>query len=296
MGVIVPKGLPAAQVLRGEGLQVRERETVLPEGAPQSVQIVILNLMPTKEATETQLLRVLGGTKREIEVTLLAPATHESKNTAQEHIERFYTTFDRMRGGRIDGLIVTGAPVEMLAFEQVDYWEELAGIMDWARQNIRSTYYICWAAQAAMYRFFGIRKYPLEEKCFGIFEHSFTGAQHPLLRGVKQPFLAPHSRHTQVLAEEICAAEGIELLAASEAAGVYLAAERDGRSIFVTGHSEYDADTLKKEYDRDVSRGLPIRVPVNYYPGDDPEREPPLSWRGHSKELYGSWIENIVCG
>jgi len=296
MPIVIPKGLPAAETLRTEGMDVIEREGVLPMAKEDSVQIGILNLMPTKEATETQLLRALGSTSRTVEVTLLASETHESKNTAQEHIDRFYTGFSQLKKGRIDALVVTGAPVEMLEFEQVDYWEELCGVMDYARTNIKSTYYICWAAQAALYRFFGIGKHALEEKCFGVFAHRFTGETHALLKDMDEPFLAPHSRHTTVLAEDIARSEGLALLAASDDAGAYLAAETNGRSVFVTGHSEYDADTLKREYDRDVGRGLPIRVPVNYYPDDDPARPPEATWRAHSRQIYGSWIENIVCG
>lgn len=295
MALIVPKGLPAVQTLRAEGLDIAEKDTVLPIEKADCVHISVLNLMPTKEATETQILRVLGSGKRTVEITLLAPATHASKNTAQEHLDRFYTTFDRAKDLPMDGLVVTGAPVEMLPFEEVDYWPELTAIMDYAREKIKSTYYICWAAQAALYHFHGVNKYPLEGKCFGVFEHFCTGAEHPLLRGVDMPFPAPHSRHTEVRAEEIDAAEGVVLLAKSSLAGAYLAAEPDGRSIFVTGHSEYDADTLKHEYDRDVSRNLPISVPYHYYPDDDPAREPPLVWRAHSLQLYQSWIENIVC-
>lgn len=295
MPVIIPRGLTAAETLRAEGIEVIERAGKEPEGAKGSVQIGIVNLMPTKEATETQLLRALAGTGRMIEAALIAPETHESKNTAQEHIARFYNAFGEAKRRRMDGLIVTGAPVEMLEFEDVDYWEELCGIMDHARREIRSTLYICWAAQAALYRFFGIGKRPLAAKCFGVFEHRFTGAEHALLRGMDEPFLAPHSRHTEVAAGEIERAEGVRLLALSDEAGAYLAAEDDGRSVFVTGHSEYDADTLKKEYDRDVGRGLPIGIPVRYYPEDDPKRQPEAVWREHSRQIYGSWIENIVC-
>lgn len=294
MAIYVPKGLPAVPILRGEGLAANEKAGVLP--GEQGVRIAILNLMPTKEATETQILRVLASGKRDVDITLLRTATHESKNTAQEHLDRFYTTIESVRDMPIDGLVVTGAPVEMLEFEEVDYWPELVEIMNWADGHVKSTYYICWAAQAALYHFHGVKKEPLPGKCFGIFEHTALVPEHRLLRGVDRVFPAPHSRHTQVRAEEIERAPGVVLLAKSDLAGAYLAAAEDGRRVYVTGHSEYDADTLKREYDRDIGKGLEISVPYHYYPNDDPSQPPPLIWRTHSVQLYQSWLENCVCG
>ncbi|MDO4739657.1 MAG: homoserine O-succinyltransferase [Eubacteriales bacterium] len=295
MAICIPAALPAAALLRAEGLEVHEREGAAGRTAPECVQIGIVNLMPTKQTTEAQILRLLAGAGRPVEAAFFAPLSHVCKNTPQEHIDAFYADLAQIERMQPDGLIVTGAPVEMLEFEQVDYWNELVRLMDHARAQIRSTLYICWAAQAALYHFFGVRKYPLPEKCFGVFAHRFTGAAHPLLRGMDEPFLAPHSRHTQVLCEEIERTPGLRLLAKSEAAGAYLAAEEDGRSVFVTGHSEYDAHTLRLEYERDRSRGLPIRVPVGYFPEDDPAKEPPLTWRAHSQQLYGSWLSELVC-
>lgn len=295
MAILLPKGIPAAASLRGEGLTVFEKETRRPAGQEGAVRIALLNLMPTKEATETQLSRVLAAGDMLVDVTLLRTASYESKNTAQEHLDRFYLTFEEVRDLCFDGLIVTGAPVEMLEFEQVDYWPELVRIMDRARETRLPAYYICWAAQAALYHFHGVHKYPLPAKCFGIFEHRAVKRTHPLLRGVDHPFPAPHSRHTEVRAADIENAQGVEMLALSDIAGAYLAASADGLNVYVTGHSEYDADTLKKEYDRDVSRGLEIAVPYHYYPDDDPSREPPLIWRAHSVQIYQSWLKNIVC-
>lgn len=296
MALLVPRGLPAASLLRAERLTVDEKDVLaIAPGEKNAVRIAILNLMPTKEATETQLLRVLGSGNRLVDVTFLRTQTHTSQNTAQEHLDAFYTTLSQARDLPYDGLVVTGAPVEMLEFEEVDYWPELVDVMEWAEKHVRSTYYICWAAQAALWHFYGVRKYPLSAKCFGIFEHRLVQTSHPLVRSLPETFPAPHSRHTEVRAEEIQAAPGLVLLAASDIAGVYLAASEDARHVFATGHSEYDADTLKREYDRDVSRNLPIDVPYHYYPDDDPSLPPPLTWRAHSVQIYQSWIENCLC-
>lgn len=294
MAIILPEGLPAADILHAEGLQVFEKGCKEPDMQAKSVRIAILNLMPTKEATETQLSRVLASGEGLVDVTLLRTGSHASKNASQEHLDRFYLTFDDVRDIRFDGLIVTGAPVEMLEFEDVDYWPELVAVMDWAKEKKLPAYYICWAAQAALYHFHGVQKHPLPEKCFGIFEHRALPAAHPLLRDMDGVFHAPHSRHTEVRAKEIQDAPGVMLLAVSDMAGAYLAASEDGLNVYVTGHSEYDADTLKKEYDRDIAKGLPIAVPHHYYPDDDPAKQPPLVWRGHSVQLYQSWLKNVV--
>ncbi len=297
MAVLIKQGLPAAQVLRAEGISVQEKaETAICFAAENAVRIAILNLMPTKETTETQLLRALGSGNRLIDVTFLHPQSHTSKNTDAGHLAQFYTTLESVRDLPYDGLIVTGAPVEMLEFGEVDYWDELCAVMDWAEGHVKSTYYICWAAQAALWHFYGIQKYPLPGKCFGVFGHTAKNRQHILIRNLPETFLAPHSRHTQVLAADIEAAEGLLLLAESDLAGAYLAASKDGRRVFATGHSEYDFDTLKREYDRDVAKDLPIDVPYNYYPDDDPAKTPVAVWREHSIQLYQSWIENCVLG
>lgn len=296
MALLIAKGLPACEELRAEGLEIIEKDTVCPdETAGDAVRIAILNLMPTKEATERQLLRVLGSGRRNIDVTFLHTETHEAKNAAQEHLQKCYTVFSKAKELRFDGLIVTGAPVEMLPFEDVDYWQELLSVMDWADGHVKSSFYICWAAQAALWHFYSIGKHVLPEKCFGIFEHELIAPGHKLAEGFPKAFPAPHSRHTHVLARDINAAPGLQLLAQSDIAGVYIAASGDGRRVFVTGHSEYEPDTLQREYERDVAKGLPIHVPHHYFPDDDPAKEPPLVWREHSIMLYQNWIENCIC-
>lgn len=258
------------------------------------MRVAILNLMPTKIATETQLLRLLGNSALQVDVTLLHTASHASKNTDADHLLKHYTTFDRVRNEKFDGLIITGAPVEQMEFEDVDYWPEIAAIIDWADTAVSSTFNICWGAQAALYRKYGIPKYPLPKKMFGVFEHRTLAPRDRLLRGFDDVFLAPHSRHTEVRRADIDRVAGIEILAESDEAGVYIVGSRDGRHVFVTGHSEYDPLTLKAEYDRDVARGLPIDVPRNYYPDDDPSRPPMVRWRGHANLLYANWLNYYV--
>jgi homoserine O-succinyltransferase/O-acetyltransferase len=244
--------------------------------------------------TETQLLRLLGNTSLQVNITLVHMGSHESKNTPIEHLEAFYEPLDRVLHERFDGLIITGAPVETLPFEEVDYWDELVGLMDWSRKSVWSTMHICWGAQAGLYHHYGIPKLPLGEKMFGLFHHRALDLKEPLLRGFDEEFLAPHSRHTEVRGEDIAAHPGLKLLAASDEAGAYIAASRDGRDVFVTGHPEYDRLTLKAEYDRDVAKGLPIKVPANYFPGDDPGSPPLMTWRSHAHLLYANWLNYYV--
>jgi homoserine O-succinyltransferase len=253
--------------------------------------------MPTKVATETQLLRLLSNSALQVEITLLHTATHESKNTDAEHLLNHYFTFDEIKNNKYDGLIITGAPIEQMPFEEVDYWEELTQIMDWADTNVESNFYICWGAQAGLYHRYGVPKYPLPQKMFGVYKHrilsSAAGAV-PLLRGFDDIFLAPHSRHTEIRREDIEKVDELQLLAESDEAGVYMVGSKDGRHIFVTGHSEYDPLTLKSEYDRDVNKGLPIQVPQNYYPKDDTTQNPQVLWRGHANLLYANWLNYYV--
>ena len=291
--VKIPNDLPARRVLAGENIFVMTEERATHQEI-RPLRILILNLMPTKEVTETQLLRVIGNTPLQVEVTLLRTSTYVSRNTAGEHLEAFYKTFDEVRDQKFDGLIITGAPVEMMPFEEVDYWHELTAIIEWAEKHVFFTLYICWAAQAGLYYHYGIPKYPLQKKCFGVFTHRVLIPSSPVVRGFDSEFLAPHSRHTEVLAEDIDWVDELDLLAVSDQAGVYLAASKDGKRVFVTGHSEYDADTLRLEYERDVKKGLPIEVPVNYFPDDDPARPPRVQWRAHSMLLFQNWLNYCV--
>lgn len=258
------------------------------------LQIAILNLMPTKVATENQLLRLLGNTPLPIEATLLRMGSHHSKNTPEEHLLRYYQTFDQIRAHSFDALVVTGAPVEHLPFEQVDYWQELQKLFDWGLSNVFSLLYICWGAQAALYHHFGISKYPLPAKQFGVFPHRVIEQNISLLSGFDDVFYAPHSRHTEVRRADIEKVPDLKILVESDEAGIYIIASQDGRQIFITGHSEYDPLTLKSEYDRDVAAGLPIAIPVNYYPEDDPSRQPIVRWRGHAYLLFVNWLNYYV--
>ena len=293
MPLKIPDGLPAAEILS------RENIFVMPSFRAESqdiraLRIAILNIMPTKIVTETQLVRLLSNTALQLEVVLLQTASHKSKNTSAEHLEAFYKSFGQVRHEKFDGLIVTGAPVETLEFEQVDYWSELCEIMAWSRTNIYSALYICWGAQAALYYHYGIKKYPLEKKMFGVFPHEVTNCGHPLVRGFDDIFYAPHSRHTEIRRGHIERVPELELLAYSQEAGVYLVASKNRREFFVTGHSEYDHDTLASEYFRDKGKGLKIDVPVNYFPGVDDARPPKNIWRGHAHLLFSNWLNYFV--
>lgn len=293
MPIKIPDNLPAADILKSENIFVMGEDRALHQDI-RPLRIAILNLMPTKIVTETQLLRLIGNSPLQVEITLLRTASHESKNTSEEHLLNFYLTIDDVRKERFDGLIITGAPVEHLPFEEVDYWEELVDIMEWRKNHAFSTLYICWGAQAGLYHQFGIPKYPLPEKMFGVFKHRVNRKYVPLMRGFDDFFYAPHSRHTEIRAEDIHQVPELDLLSESDEAGVYLLATRDQRQVFVTGHSEYDPLTLKAEYDRDVRLGLPIRIPANYYPDDDPNRIPEVRWRGHSNLLFVNWLNYYV--
>jgi homoserine O-succinyltransferase/O-acetyltransferase len=296
MPVKIPTTLPARTTLEQENIFIMDEERAMHQDI-RALRVAILNLMPTKIATETQLLRLLSNSALQVEVTLLHTATHDSKNTDADHLLNHYLTFNDIRGEKFDGLIVTGAPVEQMPFDEVDYWKELSQIFEWAESNVESAFYICWGAQAALYHRYGIPKYDLQRKMFGVFEHRIitpsSGAV-PLLRGFDDVFLAPHSRHTEIRREDIEKVAEIQILAESEEAGVYIVGSKDGRHLFITGHSEYDPLTLKGEYDRDVRKGLPIHVPKNYYPNDDPSQPPTVRWRGHANLLYSNWLNYYV--
>ena len=293
MPIQIPNNLPAASVLQEENIFVMSENRATTQDI-RPLEIVVLNLMPTKIVTETQLSRLLGNTPLQVRLELMHTKTHIAKNTAQEHLLNFYKTFDELKDRKFDGMVITGAPVENLPFEEVDYWQELCEIMEWSKTHVHSTFHICWGAQAGLYYHYGIDKHPLEEKLFGVFEHTRDYPRSILLRGFDDNFWAPHSRHTTVFREEIEAVPGLKILASSKEAGVYAMMNKNGRQIFVTGHSEYDPDTLEKEYLRDKRAGLPISVPKNYYPNDDDTQAPIVRWRGHANLLFSNWLNYFV--
>lgn len=293
MPVRIPNDLPARAELEDENIFVMTYDRATHQDI-RPLRIAVLNIMPTKLVTETQLLRLLGNTSLQVNITFVRMGSHESKNTPMEHLEAFYQPLESLLSDRFDGLVITGAPVETLEFESVDYWSELCQLFEWARKNVWSTLHICWGAQAGLYYHYGIKKYPLDEKMFGLFQHRALDLSDPLLRGFDEVFYAPHSRHTEVRREDIEAESALKLLAVSEKAGVYLAVSRDGREVYVTGHPEYDRLTLKAEYDRDVAKGLPIKVPANYFPADDPRLPPLMTWRSHAHLLYANWLNYYV--
>ena len=293
MPICIADRLPARRILESENIFVMSENRALHQDI-RPLRILILNLMPTKIETETQLLRQLSNTPLQVDVTLLHAATHTSKNVPPEHLEHFYRSFDEVKDAHYDGLIITGAPVEKLEFEQVDYWDELCEIMAWSKRNVYSTVHICWGAQAALYYHFGISKYNLEHKLTGVFEHHPLVPTHPLLRGFDDTFFMPHSRYTQVNEQDILAHHELRVLAASDEAGPSLIVTEDGRQIFVMGHWEYDRYTLAQEYARDMERGLDPDIPVNYFPGDDPSAEPMMQWRSHAFMLFSNWLNYFV--
>ncbi len=295
MPIKVSDSLPAIEILNNENIFVITETRALTQDI-RPLEIAVLNLMPTKVETETQLLRVLGNTPLQINVQFIHTKTHISKNTSKSHIETFYKTFDDIKDSKFDGLIITGAPVETMKFEDVDYWEELCQIMEWSKENVTSTFHICWGAQAALYYHYGVPKISMDEKVFGVFEHTVNAdKKHKmLLRGFDDTFYAPHSRHTGVNKEDVEKVSALEILAESPEAGVYIITDKNERRFFITGHSEYDADTLQKEYMRDVNRGLEIKVPINYFPDDDPTKAPIVKWRAHANLLYSNWLNYFV--
>lgn len=293
MPIKTQSDLPAKEILENENIFVMDENRALHQDI-RPLQVLILNNMPIKQDTELQLLRALSNTPLQIDVTFMTVKSHVSQNTSASHLNKFYITLDDVRDKKFDGMIITGAPVEDISFEEVDYWEETREILDWAETHVTSTLYICWAAQAAFYHYYGINKAQLPHKLFGVYEHEVSNRKIPLVRGFDDVFLAPHSRHTETPAADIHACEALTVLAESPVAGVFLAIAEDGKKIFVNGHPEYDRYTLRNEYVRDLNKGLPIQVPYNYFPDDNPEEKPLLQWRSHSNNLYSNWLNYYV--
>ena len=293
MPIRIPNDLPAASALRSENIFVMT-DTRAKTQDIRPLKILLLNLMPTKIATETQLARLLGNTPIQVEMELLMVKSHVAKNTSEEHMLAFYKTFDQVCGKTYDGMVITGAPVERMAFEDVEYWDELCAIFEWTKTHVTSTFHICWGAQAGLYYHYGIRKELLPAKMFGVFEHRVIRPSNPLVRGFDEVFYAPHSRHTAMSREDIDHCSALRILAESDEAGPFLMSTENGRQIFVIGHPEYDKYTLDAEYKRDVAKGLPIAVPKNYYPNDDPSQPPLFRWRAHAHLLYENWLNYYV--
>ena len=293
MPIKIPKNLPAFDMMTEENIFVMDEGRAETQDI-RPLKVAILNLMPTKITTEAQIVRVLSNTPLQIDITLLTMETHKSTNTPEEHMKAFYRNFSDVKHEKFDGLIITGAPVENLEFDDVDYWDELCEIMRWSKKNVYSTLHICWAAQAGLFYHYGVKKYKLPEKMSGVFTHKNLLPAHPLLRGFDEEFAAPHSRHTEVRREDIEATGKLDILAESDEAGIYIVASKKRRLLYVTGHSEYDAETLKLEYKRDVSRGLDPKVPRHYFPGDDPTKEPKNTWRAHAHLLFSNWLNYFV--
>ena len=293
MPIKIPNDLPAVKVLTDENIFVMTETRAITQDI-RPLKILLLNLMPKKIETETQFSRLLGNTPLQVELELIHTKSHKSKNVAQEHLLAFYKTFDEVKEKYYDGFIITGAPVEHMEFEEVEYWDELVEIMEWSKTHVHSTLHICWGAQAGLYYHYGIKKYPLDKKLFGVFSHKVDYKRSILFRGFDDSFMIPHSRHTTVKAEDIAAVPDLKILSTSDEAGVYAVMNKKGRSIFITGHSEYDADTLKGEYVRDLTQGKPIEIPKNYFPADNPKKAPIVSWRAHANLLFSNWLNYFV--
>ena len=293
MPIRIPNELPAARTLKSENIFVMTEQRAMGQDI-RPLRILLLNLMPTKIATETQLSRLLSNTPLQVELELIAPQGHVPRNTPQEHMLAFYRHFEDIKANNYDGMVITGAPVEHLPFEEVEYWEELCSIMEWSRTHVHSTFHICWGAQAGLYYHYGVQKYPLEKKLFGIFPHIVERRSNMLFRGSDDVFMVPHSRHTTVRREDIEQVPDLKILATSPEAGIYALSTESGRQIFITGHSEYDARTLEQEYLRDKNLGKPIEVPRNYYPDDDDTQPPRVTWRSCANLLYSNWLNYFV--
>ena len=293
MPIKIDDRLPAREKLEQENIFVMTGSRAASQDI-RPLHIIILNLMPTKIETETQLLRLMSNTPLQVDVEFMHPASHKSKNTSQNHINKFYKTFDEVKNNKYDGMIITGAPVELLDFEEVDYWEELCQIFEWTKTNVYSTFHICWGAQAGLYYHHGIPKYILKEKMFGVFPHKPLDLYHPLLRGFDESFYVPHSRHTEIRFEDIALCKDLQILTYSEQSGIHLVSDLECRNFYATGHSEYDAETLAKEYFRDVEKGLPIKVPFNYFPDDDPTKKPIVTWRNVGTLMFTNWLNYFV--
>lgn len=293
MPIKIDNQLPARKSLENENVFVMTEFRAQSQDI-RPLKILLLNLMPTKIETETQILRLLSNSPLQLEVDLLHTATHKSKNVSEEHLTKFYNSFNEIRNNRYDGMIVTGAPVEKMEFEEVDYWEELCEIFEWSKTNVYSTFNICWGAQASLYYRYGVKKYPSEKKVFGIFPHRALDAFHPLIRGLDDIFYVPHSRHTVLKMSDIAKVKDLQVISYSEQAGIHILSDMDCRNFFITGHSEYDRDTLKKEYLRDVNAGLEIDIPVNYFPDDNPDNTPVVTWRSTANLIFSNWLNYFV--
>ena len=293
MPINIPSHLPAKEILEQENIFIMDEKKAYSQDI-RPLNILILNIMPEKEKTETQLLRLLGNSPLQLNITFLRPETHKSKNTAYEHLKEFYTTFKHIQHKKFDGMIITGAPIEHLEFEEVAYWPELKTIMDWTKTNVTSTLHICWGAQAGFFHHYGVNKYKLGKKCFGIFKHEIINPNVKLLRGFDDYYFVPHSRHTEVRNEEIESVSELQILSHSNTAGVCLVMSKDGKQIFLTGHPEYERTTLKEEYERDLARGISIDIPENYFEDDDPEKNPIHCWRSHANLLFVNWLNYYV--
>ena len=293
MPIKIPNRLPAVKTLNEENIFVMTEKRAITQDI-RPLKILILNLMPKKIETETQFARLLGNSPLQVDLDLIHTKSHQSKNTSKEHLLSFYKTFDDVKNNKYDGMIITGAPVEHMEFEEVEYWDELCEIMKWSKKNVTSTFHICWGAQAGLYYHYGIKKYPTEKKLFGVFPHKVEHKTSILFRGFDDVFMVPQSRHTTVKREDIEKCPKLKILASSDETGVYAVSTNKGKQIFITGHSEYDANTLKNEYVRDLEKGLPIDVPKNYFPDDDPTKEPLVTWRAHANLLFSNWLNYFV--
>lgn len=293
MPIKIPNDLPAVKTLHNENIFVMTEKRAITQDI-RPLKILLLNLMPKKIETETQISRLLGNSPLQVDLEFLHTKSHQSKNTSAEHLFAFYKTFDEVKDRSFDGLIITGAPVEHLPFEEVEYWEELCKIMEWSKTHVQSTFHICWGAQAGLYYHYGIQKHPLEKKLFGVFPHTADYKQSILLRGFDDVFMVPHSRHTTIDPEDVKKVKALKILASSKEAGIYALSTDKGRQIFITGHSEYDANTLADEYKRDLVEGKPIDLPENYFEDNDPEKPPVVTWRSHANLLYSNWLNYFV--
>ena len=293
MPIRIDNELPAKQSLEIENIFVMGNTRADTQDI-RPLKIIILNLMPTKLETETQLLRLLSNSPLQIDIDFLQVATHEAKNVSKSHMDKFYNVFEDIKGNKYDGMIITGAPVEQMPFEEVDYWDELCTIMEWSKKNVYSVMHICWGAQAGLYYHYGIKKYPTHKKIFGIFPHFCLDDTHPLMRGLDDIYYVPHSRHTQIKRGDIAQIKDLQILSYSEDAGVHIVADMECRKFFITGHSEYDRDTLAKEYFRDLDKGLDIEMPINYFPNNDPKAVPRMTWRGTANLIFNNWLNYFV--
>ncbi|MCI7801091.1 homoserine O-succinyltransferase [Eubacterium sp.] len=293
MPIRIDNELPAKQKLEIENIFVMSNLRADTQDI-RPLKIIILNLMPTKLETETQLLRLLSNSPLQLDIEFLQVATHKAKNVSKSHMDKFYKTFDEVNENKYDGMIITGAPVEQMEFEEVDYWDELCKIMDWSKTNVYSTFHICWGAQAALYYHYGIKKYKTPKKIFGIFPHTCLDDTHPLMRGLDDVYYVPHSRHTEIKMSDIAQVKDLQIISYSEEAGVHIVSDMECRNFFVTGHSEYDRDTLAKEYFRDLNKGLDIDMPVNYFPNNDTNLVPKMTWKGTANLIFNNWLNYFV--